>query len=72
MYLIMNMACAGPDDPAPGDSNLPQFMTVDSVRVYRKAQQTRCFPAAAARHAVRALEFGRVDALFFRGFRRPA
>ena len=34
MYLIMNIACAGPDEPAPDDSELPQFMTVDYVRVY--------------------------------------
>jgi beta-glucanase (GH16 family) len=36
MYLIMNIACAGPDEPAPDDANLPQFMTVDYVRVYQK------------------------------------
>jgi beta-glucanase (GH16 family) len=36
MYLIMNIACGGPDEPAPDDSNLPQFMTVDYVRVYQK------------------------------------
>lgn len=34
MYLIMNVACGGPDEPAPDDSKLPQFMTVDYVRVY--------------------------------------
>ena len=36
MYLIMNIACGGPDEPAPDDSRLPQFMTVDYVRVYQK------------------------------------
>ena len=36
MYLIMNVACGGPDEPAPEDSKLPQFMTVDYVRVYQK------------------------------------
>jgi len=36
MYLIMNIACGGPDEPAPDDTKLPQFMTVDYVRVYRK------------------------------------
>ena len=35
-YPIMNIACAGPDEPAPDDSKLPQFMTVDYVRVYQK------------------------------------
>lgn len=35
MYLIMNIACGGPDEPAPNDNNLPQFMTVDYVRVYK-------------------------------------
>jgi len=34
MYLIMNIAAAGPDEPAPDDAKLPQFMTVDYVRVY--------------------------------------
>jgi beta-glucanase (GH16 family) len=34
MYLIMNIACGGPDEPAPPDSNLPQRMVVDYVRVY--------------------------------------
>ncbi|HET6569804.1 MAG TPA: glycoside hydrolase family 16 protein [Rhodothermales bacterium] len=34
MYLIMNVAVAGPDEPAPDDTSLPQFMTVDYVRVY--------------------------------------
>jgi beta-glucanase (GH16 family) len=34
MYLIMNIAAAGPDEPAPDDSKLPQYMTVDYVRVY--------------------------------------
>jgi beta-glucanase (GH16 family) len=41
MYLIMNIACGGPDEPAPDDSELPQFMTVDYVRVY---QQIRGLP----------------------------
>jgi beta-glucanase (GH16 family) len=36
MYLIMNIACAGPDEPAPDDSQLPQFTTVDYVRVYQQ------------------------------------
>ena len=36
MYLIMNIACGGPDEPAPDDSKIPQFMTVDYVRVYQK------------------------------------
>jgi beta-glucanase (GH16 family) len=36
MYLIMNIACGGPDEPAPDDSSLPQLMTVDYVRVYQK------------------------------------
>ncbi|MGH9404243.1 MAG: glycoside hydrolase family 16 protein [Terriglobia bacterium] len=36
MYLIMNVACGGPDEPAPADSELPQFMTVDYVRVYQQ------------------------------------
>lgn len=34
MYLLMNIACGGPDEPAPADSNLPQLMTIDYVRVY--------------------------------------
>jgi beta-glucanase (GH16 family) len=34
MYLIMNIAAGGPDEPAPDDSKLPQYMTVDYVRVY--------------------------------------
>jgi hypothetical protein len=34
MYLIMNVAAAGPDEPAPDDNNLPQYMTVDYARVY--------------------------------------
>jgi len=34
MYLIMNIACSGPDEPAPDDLKLPQRMTVDYVRVY--------------------------------------
>ncbi len=37
IYLIMNIACGGPDEPAPDDSELPQYMTVDYVRVYQKA-----------------------------------
>lgn len=37
MYLIMNIACGGPDEPAPDDSKLPQLMTVDYVRVYQKS-----------------------------------
>ena len=28
MYRITNIACAGPDEPAPDDSALPHFMTV--------------------------------------------
>jgi beta-glucanase (GH16 family) len=36
MYLIMNIACGGPDESAPDDANLPQFMTVDYVRVYQQ------------------------------------
>jgi hypothetical protein len=36
MYLIMNIACGGPDEPAPADSEPPQFMTVDYVRVYQQ------------------------------------
>jgi beta-glucanase (GH16 family) len=40
MYLIMNIACAGPDEPAPDDSKIPQFMTVDYVRVYQKIPTT--------------------------------
>lgn len=35
MYLIMNIACGGPDEPAPDDTKIPQFMTVDYVRVYK-------------------------------------
>jgi len=31
----MNIACGGPDEPAPDDAKLPQFMTVDYVRVYQ-------------------------------------
>ncbi len=37
MYLIMNIACGGPDEPAPDDAALPQFMIVDYVRVYQPA-----------------------------------
>jgi beta-glucanase (GH16 family) len=40
MYLIMNIACGGPDEPAPDDSALPQFMTVDYVRVYQQVRGT--------------------------------
>src|SRR5579863_6555264 len=40
MYLIMNIACGGPDEPAPDDSKLPQFMTVDYVRVYQQVPAT--------------------------------
>jgi len=36
MYLIMNIACGGPDEPAPDDARLPQFMIVKYVRVYRR------------------------------------
>ncbi len=38
MYLIMNIACGGPDEPAPDDSKLPQQMVVDYVRVYSLTQ----------------------------------
>lgn len=34
MYLLMNIAVGGADEPAPSDSLLPQFMTIDYVRVY--------------------------------------
>lgn len=34
MYLIMNIACGGADEPSPDDSVLPQQMAVDFVRVY--------------------------------------
>jgi hypothetical protein len=27
-FFLANLACAGPDEPAPDDSALPQFMTV--------------------------------------------
>jgi beta-glucanase (GH16 family) len=37
MYLIMNVACGGPDEPAPDDSKLPRYVVVDYVRVYQKA-----------------------------------
>ena len=40
MYLILNIACGGPDEPAPDDSQIPQFMTVDYVRVYQKVRGT--------------------------------
>ena len=40
MYLIMNIACSGPDEPAPDNSKLPQFMTVDYVRVYQQLPAT--------------------------------
>jgi hypothetical protein len=39
MYLIMNIAWGGPDEPAPDDSKLPQFLTLDYVRVYQEAQK---------------------------------
>lgn len=35
MYLIMNIAFGGPDEPEPNVDNLPQQMVVDYVRVYR-------------------------------------
>jgi len=38
MYLIMNIACGGPDEPAPDDAKLPQFMAVKYVRVYQQVQ----------------------------------
>lgn len=34
LYLIMNIAAGGIDEPAPPDENLPQQMVVDYVRVY--------------------------------------
>lgn len=34
MYLIMNIACGGADEPSPDDANLPQQMIIDYVRVY--------------------------------------
>lgn len=34
MYLLMNVAVGGPDEPAPDDENLPQAMVIDYVRVY--------------------------------------
>jgi beta-glucanase (GH16 family) len=34
MYLIMNIACGGADEPSPDDANLPQQMVIDYVRVY--------------------------------------
>jgi len=36
MYIIMNIACGGPDEPAPDDADLPQQMVVDYVRVYKQ------------------------------------
>ncbi len=36
MYILMNIACGGPDEPAPDDANLPQQMVVDYVRVYKQ------------------------------------
>jgi beta-glucanase (GH16 family) len=36
MYLIMNIACGGPDEPGPDESELPQQMVVDYVRVYQR------------------------------------
>jgi hypothetical protein len=44
MCVIMNVACAGPDEPAPDDSKLPQFTTVDCVRAYRKIPTTGAGP----------------------------
>ena len=41
MYLILNVACGGPDEPAPDDSALPQFITVDYVRVYQQLPKPR-------------------------------
>ena len=34
-YLLMNIAVAGPDEPAPPDEILPQQMVIDYVRVYQ-------------------------------------
>ena len=34
-YLLMNIAIAGPDEPAPPDENMPQQMVIDYVRVYQ-------------------------------------
>jgi beta-glucanase (GH16 family) len=41
MYLIMNVACSGPDEPAPDNFSLAQFMTVDYVRVYQQTTSGR-------------------------------
>ena len=41
MYLILNIACGGPDEPAPDDARLPQFMTVKYVRVYQRVKQSK-------------------------------
>lgn len=38
MYLIMNIASGGPDEPPPDDSKLPQDMVVDYVRVYQQSR----------------------------------
>ena len=35
MYLLMNVAVGGPDEPAPADNFLPQQMVIDYVRVYQ-------------------------------------
>ena len=35
MYLLMNIAIGGPDEPAPPDYILPQQMVIDYVRVYQ-------------------------------------
>ena len=35
MYLLMNIAVAGADEPAPPDEILPQQMVIDYVRVYQ-------------------------------------
>ena len=35
MYLLMNIAVGGPDEPAPPDNILPQQMVIDYVRVYQ-------------------------------------
>jgi len=40
----VNIACGGPDEPAPDDSRIPQFMTVDYVRVYQKIPTTGAEP----------------------------
>lgn len=35
MYLLMNIAIGGADEPSPDDLNLPQHMVIDYVRVYK-------------------------------------